>query len=367
MLKNAQVGIIVARETPIGSSLDVIQAPPEQKKEETLFVVALEGNIGSGKSTLSQKAKNADQSVEVYQEQTNEMFLSLFYGDPKKYAFSMQWGMLKTRIYQLNLAQRDLAHRQDKGPEVFVWDRSMIGDYVFAIWNHLTGSISEKEMEVYESEFGGSLNDLKNAKFLKYIQVFALLYDEPASCKRKLEIVRGNKSEQGIPIEYYEGIDDVHFALFLELLQIDEVKVTILNWGEYEDAREVLDYIKEVNQASVNLPKVMKVNTERGFDLMYSHYCSTQADSVSVFSCEEDVLSYCRSIPPASPSLKGRNKGLAQRPVAFISSEIMQISSIQKGVKTNSRYAIPFYKNEYKKAVLHLLSRGAHVIFYRSH
>jgi deoxyadenosine/deoxycytidine kinase len=89
--------------------------------------------------------------VEVYNEQTNEKFLELFYSDPKRYGFALQWGMLKSRIYQLRLAQHDARHGRVPPKSYFYWDRSMIGDYIFALLNHLTGSISKQEMLVYES------------------------------------------------------------------------------------------------------------------------------------------------------------------------------------------------------------------------
>jgi hypothetical protein len=45
--------------------------------------------------------------------------------------------MLKTRIYQLQLAQRDIKFGRKQKPKslaYYYWDRSMIGDYIFALW-----------------------------------------------------------------------------------------------------------------------------------------------------------------------------------------------------------------------------------------
>jgi hypothetical protein len=108
---------------------------------------------------------------DVYKEQTNEKFLQLFYSDPvrcpldhsfeallkltcyeqKRYGFALQWGMLKSRIFQLRLAQHDTKYGRVPHCSYFYWDRSMIGDYTFALLNHLTGGISKQEMDVYES------------------------------------------------------------------------------------------------------------------------------------------------------------------------------------------------------------------------
>lgn len=51
-----------------------------------------------------------------------------------KYGFALQWGMLKSRIYQLRLAQHDVKYGRIPPIKYFYWDRSMIGDYIFALW-----------------------------------------------------------------------------------------------------------------------------------------------------------------------------------------------------------------------------------------
>lgn len=59
--------------------------------------------------------------------------------------------MLKTRRFQLALAQHDSKHGRIPPKQFYFWDRSMVGDYIFALWNHLLGSISREEMDVYEN------------------------------------------------------------------------------------------------------------------------------------------------------------------------------------------------------------------------
>lgn len=113
--------------------------------EDPGAVIALEGLIGIGKSTLCNKLTQLyPDEVDVYREETNEKFLQLFYSDPKRYGFALQWGMLKSRIYQLRLAQHDTRHGRWPHRELLFWDRSMIGDYTFALWNHLLGGISKQ-------------------------------------------------------------------------------------------------------------------------------------------------------------------------------------------------------------------------------
>ena len=122
--------------------------------EDPGAVIALEGLIGIGKSTLCNKLTQLyPDEVDVYREETNEKFLQLFYSDPKRYGFALQWGMLKSRIYQLRLAQHDTRHGRWPHRELLFWDRSMIGDYTFALWNHLLGGISKQGTDPFKAQF----------------------------------------------------------------------------------------------------------------------------------------------------------------------------------------------------------------------
>jgi len=59
---------------------EVVPELPEMGKTR---VIAFEGNIGVGKSTLSRKLQEFMlKRCDVYKEQSNEAFLSLFYSDP---------------------------------------------------------------------------------------------------------------------------------------------------------------------------------------------------------------------------------------------------------------------------------------------
>jgi deoxyadenosine/deoxycytidine kinase len=231
----------------------------QQQRGQKKVVVALEGLLGVGKSTLAQTLARAfPGQVAVFEEQVNQAFLRLFYGDPQRYAFAMQWGMLQVRTHQLQLAQHFLAcHGSDSASSssfsstitattattassnglIRLWDRSMLGDYVFAIWNHLTGSITASEMRVYESQAGGTLEHPELLPLLQSgqekIQLVVLLDDEPEACKQRVSGERRNDSEQGIPLNYYQGLDDVHFWMMLQLWRCRAVPTLVLNWTDY--------------------------------------------------------------------------------------------------------------------------------------
>eukprot|EP01114_Cavostelium_apophysatum_P024220 TRINITY_DN941_c0_g1_i2.p1 TRINITY_DN941_c0_g1~~TRINITY_DN941_c0_g1_i2.p1 ORF type:complete len:455 (+),score=146.94 TRINITY_DN941_c0_g1_i2:428-1792(+) len=303
-------------------------------------VIALEGQIGAGKSTLCNKLERSmPDECAAYKEQTNEHFLKLFYSDPKKYGFAFQWGMLKSRIYQLQLAQHHAKNPENPPKQFYFWDRSMLGDYMFALWNHLLGGISKEEMKV---------------SFLKDINCFTLLNDEPAQCKFRVEQHRKNESEQGIPLSYYEGIDDMHYNVFIKLLSEKCGPTLVLNWGEYNDSKTTLSLIKAVANGEKRTPDVKFVSFEAISELPKKgakHFIYTKAKEIVERYDEMKEM--------------GEILDLKQYEDIYIPRDIMKIDPKEKGLIEND-YELGFYKNEYKRVVLHHLSRFQNVIFFSS-
>jgi len=279
--------------------------------------------------------------------------LKLFYSDPKKYGFAFQWGMLKTRQYQLQMAHFHANYSESNAKKFYFWDRSMLGDYMFALWNHLLGGISREEMNVYESEFGGSFNNLKDIPFLKDISCFVLLNDEPYQCKWRVEQARKNPSEQGIPLPYYEGIDDMHFNIFLKIL-VDKIgRVLVLNWGNYHDPQHTLSLIESIIQgqiqpcsaAIVRLEHVPRKAVPRG---------------AYVYFYEEDVMETYRSINENSEKLEE----LKKCHTIYMPMNIMTVSRKEKNVSLDHEYKIQLYKNEYKRVTLWHLAHFHKINFF---
>jgi len=315
-------------------------------------VVAFEGNIGVGKSTLCGKLESLFHAeCALYKEQGSEAFLRLFYADPAKYGFAYQWGMLKTRRFQLALAERDHTYGRVPPKKLYFWDRSMLGDYVFALWNHLLGGISREEMDVYEDEFGGTLARMRGVPFLRdgVVERYILLDDEPRACKDRVERLRRNASEADIPLSYYEGIDDIHFELFVKRLLIDggRVGVTVLPWGTYDDAETVWH-----NVDAGKLPLAKARRAIAGMAQPTHHFAAvnyaTERDINNAYAIGRDNL----------PVFAGA--------VIYVKEDMCVVAPKTKGVAAEAAaaYGIMFHTNAYKRVVLWHLARGETVIFY---
>jgi len=285
----------------------------------------------------------------IYKEKGNEKFLQLFYADSKTYGFAFQWGMLKTRQYQLSLAQHDKKYGRLPQRQFYFWDRSMIGDYIFALLNHMLGSISEKEMAVYEDEFGGSIKTLASIPFFSAVDCYVLLNDEPEDCKYRVENFRSNQSESSIPLSYYENIDDIHYSLFVDhLLPLKLVRILFLTWGQYNDARTLWDLLLSILNQKKELPYVKKVPS-----------LPVEDPTLLIYRSAQQIEEFYNEMKSCDDSEKVQFQKSFK--TVYMPQGVMVRNPEQ--IKVNP-YNIVFYRNEFKRVVLWHLSNFQNICFY---
>ncbi len=315
--------------------------PEERNEQLERKSVTVEGNIASGKSHLTRKLKEVfGGKALTCDEPVNTPLLELFYKDKKKYGFTLQISMLNTRSYQAELAR--LYHIQTKGtPFWFLWDRSTLGDYCFAAWNHLNKNISSSEMNVYEKLAGGSLLDVLKINGVPRMSRILLLDDDPAHCKQRCEEVRKNPEEFGIPLSYYEGLDDMHFTIFMQLFQLRPGAVDVMVWSDYEDTAKVTARLSAHPTSSV---KQIQGDLE-----------DVPHDAI-VYSTREQILE-------AYTAFKEGRARTAKN--IYLPSNIMTVAPETKITRLNHRYTgLTFYENEYKRVAMRHLSTGCTVHVY---
>jgi hypothetical protein len=274
-----------------------------------------------------------------------------------KYGFAFQWGMLKTRICQLQLIQKDAEQHHNK---LLLLDRSMVGDYIFALWNYLLGHISREEMDAYENEFGGSMKELDKVPFLANIGLFVYLYDTPALCKARVEHFRKRDSELGIPLNYYEGIDDIHFFLFVFKLFSDPHRLTVvLNWGQYRDSLTTLSLFQSILDGRIKPPTVQIVPKAY---MQAAKDCSHTDASYKFYASEEDMLASFEKIkgewcfdPLTTSKLHA---------MVFLPLDLLTISRPKNAA--SGEYNLTLYRNEFKHLVLYHLAHFEDVKLYKS-
>lgn len=314
-------------------------------------VIAFEGNIAAGKSEFGKKLKEAFcEAVDYAQESVNREFLALFYGDPAKYGFAFQIRMLKERMNQLNLAKMHNSYPSPKS--MFYWDRSMLGDHMFAQLNHLLGSIDSREMRTYEVDAGSSLACMRELPYLKDIHLFVFLNSEPADCKQRAETVRGNKEESNIPLAYYEGVDDMHFYSLVQLREQKLARVLILNWGEYDSVEQVLPRLQNALLRDGPQPQVERIPHGPPASVL-------SRKGVLVYRTDQDVQDAYTALRENDKQSFEANK------TVYIPHNIMTVDATAKKVTVPGDFPITFYQNAYKQVVFHHLSFNARVVFYK--
>jgi len=190
----------------------------DYKKEIPFNFIAIEGNIGAGKTTFATQFAQDFNSKIVLERFEENAFLPKFYQDPKRYAFPLEMSFLADRYQQLSddLAQYDL------------FKTSVISDYyVFKSLIFSKVTLSEEEYNLYKKIFNFMYKDLVKPDLYIY------LYQD---IDRLLENIkkRGREYEQSIKGEYLEQIHEGYMnfiktqkdlnVLILDISHIDFVK-----------------------------------------------------------------------------------------------------------------------------------------------
>ena len=106
-------------------------------------IIAIEGPIGAGKSTLCRWLRRYH-SASVADEAQSDL-LPAYFRDPRRYAFTVQVDSLTQRCktLQASWALNSL---------VMMWlDRSIFGDFAFARANHAVGHMDAQEYALYKT------------------------------------------------------------------------------------------------------------------------------------------------------------------------------------------------------------------------
>ena len=156
--------------------------------------IAIVGNIGAGKTTLTEMlAKNYGWEP-LYEAVDNNPYLEDFYSDMKRWSFNLQ-------IYFLNSRYRQIVDIQKSGRDI-IQDRTIYEDaYIFAENLHDMGLMTSRDYENYESIFNNITEYIKPPDLLVYLK---------ASVPTLVNNIqrRGREYEIGIRIDYLSKLNE---------------------------------------------------------------------------------------------------------------------------------------------------------------
>ena len=187
--------------------------------------IVVEGNIGSGKTSLVKMLTKELSAHSIYEEFSDNPFLPKFYAEPEKHAFPLELSFLAERYHQLKkeLNTRDLFHK------------NIISDYYFIkslIFAEIT--LPEDEFALYKKLFHIIHQKLPQPDLLIY------LYSDVERLQKNIS-KRGRDYESQIPDDYLKKI---HKGYFNFLNQQNTFPVLILNLTNIDFVEQKEDFMK---------------------------------------------------------------------------------------------------------------------------
>jgi deoxyadenosine/deoxycytidine kinase len=155
--------------------------------------IAVSGNIGSGKTTLTEKlAKHYGWKAE-FEAVDNNPYLADFYDDMERWSFHLQVYFLNSRFNQINLIQN--SHIS------IIQDRTIYEDaYIFAANLYKSNLISQRDYDNYLTLFHSMINFVKAPDLLIYLKA-----DIPKLVGQIEK--RGRDYENAIRIDYLKNLN----------------------------------------------------------------------------------------------------------------------------------------------------------------
>ncbi|REE07972.1 2-amino-4-hydroxy-6-hydroxymethyldihydropteridine diphosphokinase [Winogradskyella pacifica] len=198
--------------------------------------IAIEGNIGAGKTSLANKISKDFNAKLILERFADNPFLPKFYKEPERYAFTLEMSFLADRYQQISddLSQLDL------------FKDFMVSDYdVYKslIFSKIT--LPEDEFRLYRKLFYQVYKDI--AKPDLYIYLYQNTERLQANIKK-----RGRNYEKEIKDDYLEKIN----AGYLEFLKSQQdMHVKIIDISDRDFVKSRADYLwllGEINESSVS-------------------------------------------------------------------------------------------------------------------
>jgi deoxyguanosine kinase len=221
--------------TPDDSVCEVVQelrSPLDKIILNQYNYIAIEGNIGAGKSTLALKMAQDFNAKTVLERFADNPFLPKFYEDQNRYAFSLEMSFLADRYQQLSddLSQFDL------------FKDFIIADYhIFKSLLFSKITLGDDEFRLYRTLFDIIYKEMPKPDLYIY------LYQNTERLLQNIKN-RGRSYEQDITAEYLEKINKGYLEYIktqtnLNVLIIDVSDRDFVN--KQEDYLFVLDKIQE--------------------------------------------------------------------------------------------------------------------------
>lgn len=206
-------------------------------KKQTIKHIAIAGNIGAGKTTLTKiLAKHFNWSPH-FEDVENNPYLNDFYNDMHRWSFNLQIYFLNSRLKQLVEIQR--------GNQVVIQDRTIYEDaYIFAPNLHEMQLMSKRDFENYKNFFETLKSMVNPPDLLIYLKASVpILVGQIQK--------RGREYEENIRLDYLKRLNE-YYNNWLDKYEDGRLLVIDIDKINYADNKEDLAKVIDMVNAEVN-------------------------------------------------------------------------------------------------------------------
>lgn len=198
---------------------------------EGLMHIAIAGNIGSGKTTLTKMLAHHYGWEPRFEKVVDNPYLSDYYKNIARWSFNLEVFFLKER-FRDHIIINHCDHST-------IQDRSIFeGVYVFTRNNYEQGNLSERDYQTYMELFDGMTGIVGYPDLMIYLR---------ASVPHLVKNIqkRGRDYEQSIPIDYLTGLNE-RYENFIN--QMYKGRVLVIDVDEMDFLNDSKDFAKIVDK-----------------------------------------------------------------------------------------------------------------------
>ena len=199
--------------------------------------IAIAGNIGSGKTTLTTLLSKHYGWEPHFEDVDDNPYLNDFYKDMQRWSFNLQIYFLKSRFGQVQEIH--------KGNKNVIQDRTMYEDaHIFAPNLHAMGLMSTRDFENYQSLFKLMNNFIPAPNLMIYLR---------SSVSNLVEQIqkRGRDYENSIRIDYLSRLNE-RYEAWISSYEHGHLLIIDVDGLDFQQNKEDLGYIIDKIDAEIN-------------------------------------------------------------------------------------------------------------------
>jgi len=229
--KSTQELLLICEDESEIKKVDHVNLPKDDFTIRNIKFVAIEGNIGSGKTSLAEKIAQDFNAKTILERFADNPFLPKFYEDQLRYAFPLEMSFLADRYSQLNqgLGQYNLFN------DFIVADYYIYKSLIFA-----QVTLDTDEALLYRSIF-----DVMNKETTKP-DLYVYLYQNTENLLQNIK-KRGRTYEENIQAEYLDKINQSYSEFIKTLPQENVLIVDVSSKDFVENHEDYLEVLKLIN------------------------------------------------------------------------------------------------------------------------